>query len=230
MSPPKSRSKGWLGRWNAIPLYIRILVALVLGLITGVLLGERALVFEIPSKVILQLLGALAPPLILVVVTHVLMTTDVSGRTAGRLAGLLLLNTFIAIVIGMLIANVVRPGNWSQVKKPESAATKESKTASPADLLVQNVPKSLLGPLGDKQNIIGVILIAVAFGVALRGVKAKPINNVQDFVEIAYGVLLTVLHWVIQLVPIGVFAIVAKVVGTEGFGPFKRWAPLSWPC
>ena len=43
----------------------------------------------------------------------------------------------------------------------------------------------------------------------------------QDFVEIAYEVLLTVLHWIIQLVPIGVFAIVAKVVGTEGFGPFK---------
>jgi Na+/H+-dicarboxylate symporter len=92
---------------------------------------------------------------------------------------------------------------------------------SPAQLLVQNVPKSILGPLSDKQNIIGVIIIAVAFGVALRGVKTKPINNVQDLVEIAYEVLLTVLHWVIQLVPIGVFAIVAKVVGTEGFAPLK---------
>src|SRR4051812_26295361 len=160
MSSPKSQARGWLSRWNAIPLYIRILVALVLGLVTGVLLGDRALVFEIPSKVILQLLGALAPPLILVAVTHVLMTTEVSGRTAGRLAGLLLLNTFVAIVIGMLIANVVRPGNWSEVKRPEPAATKESKTSSPAELLVLNVPKSLLGPLGDKQNIIGVIFIA----------------------------------------------------------------------
>ena len=43
----------------------------------------------------------------------------------------------------------------------------------------------------------------------------------QDFVEIAYETLLVVLHWIIQLVPIGVFAIVAKVVGTEGFEPFK---------
>src|SRR5205085_3411409 len=38
---------------------------------------------------------------------------------------------------------------------------------------------------------------------------------------VAYQVLLTVLHWIIHLVPIGVFAIVAKVVGTEGFEPFK---------
>ena len=74
------------------------------------------------------------------------------------------------------------------------------------------------------KNIIGVIIVAVAFGIALRSVKSKSIKNVQDFVEIAYEVLLIVLHWVIQLVPIGVFAIVAKVVGTEGFAPFKAMA------
>jgi Na+/H+-dicarboxylate symporter len=221
VSIPKPRSKGWLGRWNAIPLYVRIIVAMVFGLITGLVLGERALVFEIPSQVILQLLGALAPPLILIAVTHVLMTTQISGKTAGRLAFLLLLNTTVAILIGLSVANVVKPGTWSEFKKPQSVATDDSKAVSPAQLLVQNVPKSLLGPLGDKQNIIGVIIVAVAFGIALRSVKSKAINNVQDFVEIAYEVLLIVLHWVIQLVPIGVFAIVAKVVGTEGFAPFK---------
>jgi Na+/H+-dicarboxylate symporter len=211
---------GWIGRWNALPLYIRILIALVIGVVVGVLMGDRALVFEIPSKVILQLLGALAPPLILVAVTHVLMTTDVSGTMAGRLAGLLLLNTTVAILIGMTVANVVKPGKWSEISQPEAVDKSESETASPAELFVQHVPKSLLGPLGDKQNIIGVIIIAVSFGVALRGVKEKPIQNVQDFVEIAYQSLLTVLHWIIQLVPFGVFGIVAKVVGTEGFGPF----------
>ena len=87
--------------------------------------------------------------------------------------------------------------------------------------MVQNVPKSILGPLGDKSNIIGVILIAIAFGIALRTEKDKPIRNVRDVVEIAYAVLLKVLHWIIALVPLGVFSIVAKVVGTEGFGPFK---------
>ena len=61
MSTPKSGSKGWLACWNAFPLYIRIVIAMVVGLFTGLLLGERALFLEIPSKVILQLLGALAP-------------------------------------------------------------------------------------------------------------------------------------------------------------------------
>ena len=70
---------------SAYPLYVRIIMALVLGIFTGLLLGKHALIFEIPSKVILQLLGALAPPLILVAVTHVIMTTQISGRLAGRL-------------------------------------------------------------------------------------------------------------------------------------------------
>ena len=214
-------AKGWIARWNAIPLYARILIAMAFGIVTGLVAGEEAIVFEIPSKVILQLLGALAPPLILVAVTHVLMTTQIAGRTAGRLAGLLLLNTTVAILIGLCVANVLRPGTWSEFKRPVAAVEKELTAKSPAELLVQNVPKSILGPLGDRQNIIGVIIIAVAFGVALRGVKTKPIKTVQDFVEVGYEVLLTVLHWVIQLVPIGVFAIVAKVVGTEGFAPFK---------
>src|SRR5580765_3323120 len=104
--------RGILQRWNAIPLYLRILLAMIVGAVTGLVLGEHALLLEIPSKVILQLLGALAPPLILVAVTHVLMTTELRGKMAWRLAGLLLLNTTVAIVIGMLVANVVRPGRW----------------------------------------------------------------------------------------------------------------------
>lgn len=215
----KSEPAGWLGQWSAIPLYIRILVALVLGVVTGLVLGDYAYVFEAPSRIILQLLGALAPPLILVAVTHVLMTTDVSGRAAGQLVGLLLLNTTVAILIGMVVANVVRPGEWSSLKAPKKSAAKELKELSPAELIAQNVPKSLLGPLGDNQNIIGVIIIAVALGVALRGMKDRPI--VLECVEVAYAVLLKMLHWIIQLVPIGVFAIVARIVGTQGFGPFK---------
>ena len=215
-SPPT----GLMGRWHAQPLYVRIIVALVAGVLVGLLLGERALIMEIPSKVILQLLGALAPPLILVAVTHVLMTTEIRGRMALRLFGLLLLNTLVAIIIGLTIANWMQPGTWSDFDLPRVEETGE-RGPNPVHLLVENVPKSILGPLGDRQNLIGVIIIAVAFGTALRGVKQRNVGTIQDLVQVAYDVLLVVLHWIIHLVPLGVFAIVAKVVGTEGFEPFK---------
>jgi len=213
--------KGALQRWNALPLYLRIVIAMAGGAVTGLLIGERMVVMEIPSKVILQLLGALAPPLILIAVTHVLMTTSIRGKMVLRLAGLLLLNTMMAIFIGLTVANLLKPGTWSGHLAKPAAEPSHAEGPNPVALLVQNVPKSILGPLGDHQNIIGVILIAIAFGIALRSVKDKRLENVQDVVELAYGLLLKMLHWIIHLVPLGVFAIVAKVVGTEGFGPFK---------
>ena len=99
MDATSSPPTGILGRWHATPLYLRIVIAMILGIGTGLALGERALVLEIPSHVILQLLGALAPPLILVAVTHVLMTSEIKGKQAFRLFTLLLLNTLVAICL-----------------------------------------------------------------------------------------------------------------------------------
>ncbi|MCA9187802.1 MAG: dicarboxylate/amino acid:cation symporter [Pirellulaceae bacterium] len=220
---PKQKSSilaaAWRG-WNNWPLYVRIIVAMFAGVLLGLVLGKRAMVMEIPSKIILQLLGALAPPLILVAVTHVLMTTAIPGKKAARLVGLLVLNTTVAILIGLGVANSLQPGRWGVVAPPATVEQQDT-GVNPWELLVQNVPKSLLGPLGDKQNIIGVIIIALAFGIALRGVRDKSVGTVQDLVEVGYNTLLVVLHWIIQLVPLGVLAIVSKVIGTEGFAPFK---------
>ena len=220
MTETTSPPQGVLARWNAIPLYLRIVIALVLGVVAGMLLGERARILEIPSQVILQLLGALAPPLILVAVTHVLMTSEVRGKQAARLFFLLVLNTSVAIFIGLTVANVMQPGSWVELEPEATTEIDADAGPNPLALLIDNVPKSILGPLAGRQNIIGVILIAVAFGIAMRGVKSREIATVQDLVEVAYETLLVVLHWIIQLVPIGVFAIVAKVVGVEGFGRF----------
>lgn len=220
MESPAAAKAGFISRWHAWPLYLRILGALVLGVALGLILGKQAVFFELPAKIILQLLGALAPPLILIAVTHVLMTTEIAGKTAARLGSLLILNTVVAICIGLFVANLVKPGTWAALKPPEPKQKVEAHGLSPVQIVIDNIPRSLLGPLGDKPNVIGVIFIACAFGVALRSQRSRPVANVQDIVEVAYQALITVLHWVIDLVPIGVLSIVAKVVGTEGFAPF----------
>lgn len=231
--PPADPPLGLVGRWNSIPLYWRILAGMLLGVLLGLLLGERAEIFRPISHVILQLLGALAPPLILMAVVHVLMTSDIPRSSVARLAGLLLLNTCVAIFIGLGVANLMQPGKWNRpALAPQTTAApstentdvqangQEMATTTPLDQLLGNVPKSLLGPLGDAQNVIGVIIIAVAFGIALRGVKDEQVGTLQDLIELAYRTLLVVLHWIIELVPIGVACVVAAVIGTEGFGAF----------
>lgn len=240
--------RGLLAQWHRTPLYLRIIGALVLGLLVGALFGERVAFLAIPSRLILRLLGALAPPLILFAVMRVLMTSEIKGRVAGRLIWLLALNTLVAISIGLLVANVIRPGRGANLQAPveepvfvvgdDPMATRvvsilrelgiEPKVVGPKDPLTQfldNIPRSLLGPLSDNGNVLGVIFIAVAFGIVLRRLRQRPIRTVEDAVDVAFEALLVVLHWVIDLVPIGVFGIVASVVGSEGFHPFVA---LGW--
>ncbi len=83
------------------PLYGRIIIGVILGVATGLLLGNQAAFLAVPGKLVLRLLGALAPPLILAAIVHTFMTTHLGGPLAVRLPRLLLMNTLVAITIGL---------------------------------------------------------------------------------------------------------------------------------
>jgi DAACS family dicarboxylate/amino acid:cation (Na+ or H+) symporter len=240
---PDEVKRGFLAAWHRAPLYLRILGGLILGVGVGVVLGPNAADLAIPSKIILQLLSVLAPPLILIAVVHALITAQLKGPMVGRLVFLLLLNTFVAILVGLFVANVVRPGRWSHLEPPHKASILDaarnpseralletlehygyapaSQREAPLSQFLDNVPKSLLGPLTDNGKVLGVIFLAVAFGVALRRFREHPLRTLEDAVDIAFGALLILLHWIIDLVPLGVFGLIASIVGKNGFAPFK---------
>ncbi|MDB5301910.1 MAG: dicarboxylate/amino acid:cation symporter [Phycisphaerales bacterium] len=208
-------------RWQRVPLYVRIILALALGVVFGLALGERAKVLAVPAKLIIRLLGALAPPLILVAVIHSLMTAKLGAGVAFRMVRLLLLNTLVAIAIGLLVANTVRPGEAAHLQPvAEKPADQKSDGDKFLDKLMEAVPESLVKPLADN-NVIAIVLIGVAFGLALRSEREQPVRTAVDLVELAYRAILKVLTWVIGLVPLAVFGVVAGVVGTMGFKPFK---------
>ncbi len=211
---------GLVAWWQGVPLYLRIVTALVLGLMVGIVLGPEAAVLSVPGKLVLRLLGALAPSLILAAIVHTFMTTHLGGPLAARLPRLLLLNTLVAITVGLTVANVIEPGQGAGLTPP-SPHEETTKAANPLTLFLENVPKSLLGPLGDDGKVIGVIFIAVAFGIALRKERERPIMTVGHLVELFLEALITILHWIIAVVPLAVFGIVASIVGTEGFAQFK---------
>jgi Na+/H+-dicarboxylate symporter len=226
-SPPPPPAPETAGRfnffrwWASVPLYARIVGGMILGLFVGLILGERAHWLDEPAKLIIRLLGAIAPPLILVAVVHALIHAQVKAGVAGRLFFLLILNTVVAILIGLLVANVVKPGRWA---KKEQATTQPSKvkTDNVGNMFLDQVPTSVVKPLVDN-NVIGVIIVAVAFGIALRRLKAKrDITPVTNVIEIAFDAIVVVLHWIIAIVPLAVFGIVANIVGTKGFGPFVK--------
>jgi Na+/H+-dicarboxylate symporter len=217
--PGKSGVLAW---WHRTPLYLRILGAMLLGLLCGVTFGAQVGWLAIPSKLVLRLLGALAPGLILLAIIQALMTAKFEPGTAGRLMRLLLLNTLVAIIVGLSVANTVRPGQWARLQP--GANQKPGDGAGGPDLIQQfleNVPQSLLGPLTDHGKVIGVIFLAVAFGLTLRRLAHRRVTNALEAVELGLEALITILHWVIDLVPLAVFGLVSSIVGTQGFAPFR---------
>src|SRR5204862_5061029 len=91
-----------------------------LGVPVGWAMGPRALALKPISDIVLQLLKLMATPLIFLAVIHSLSTAAVNGRTAARLMYLLLTNTLAAILVGLLVANTVRPGRWAHFHAPSS--------------------------------------------------------------------------------------------------------------
>jgi Na+/H+-dicarboxylate symporter len=206
-------------------LFIQIFVSMAAGVLLGLFLGSIDNVAGLPSKtllvfcataskLVLQLLAALATPLILVAVSHVLMTSDIKGRQAGRLVWLLISNTLVAIFIGLAVMNLFQPGRAASLPAPTGKS--DLPAGGVLDQMLNNIPKSLLGPLGDSNNVLGTIFIAVAFGLAMREYRDK----LETLVETSLKVILKVIGWVIQLVPLAVFLTITNVVGSEGFKPF----------
>jgi Na+/H+-dicarboxylate symporter len=218
-----TRTKGLLAWWHGTPLYLRIVGAMLLGLLTGVVLQARAAPLAIPSQLVLRLLGALAPGLVLFAIIQALMAAKLEKGRAGQLLRLLVLNTLVAITVGLCVANLFKPGHWSTPLRAAAQHGEHHDKAKP-DLLQQfleNVPQSLLGPLTDNGKVIGVIMLALGFGIALRPLALRPLRTVKDAVDIALEVLVALLHFVIDLVPLAVFGLVASIVGTQGFGAFR---------
>ena len=223
-----------------LPLYLRILAGCFVGAILGLLIAGLAqlltsdtqsssllaaklvLPFEIPGKLVLRLLGALATPLVFMAIVQALMHAELPKGSALRLISLLVLNTLVAICIGLLVANVLRPGKWTKIELPAAKETDEKAPGSPDPLaqFLENVPKSLLGPFADEGKVLSVIVLAVAFGIALRRLKHHKVATVADVVEVSFQSLLTLLHWIIEIIPLAVLGIVAAIVATKGIRDF----------
>jgi len=210
-----------LGLWTARPLYVRILIGLALGVVLGLTLGPAAKVLEWPARMVLRGLGALAPVLILVAILQAILAAQIAPRVLLKLAGLLVLNTVTAITVGLTVANTLKPGAGTPlVEVGPPPAVKGDIVAQ----LVDNVPDSLVRPFVDN-NVIGVVLIALAFGLAARRLAAAERARVTELVSLGMSWILIVLHWIIELVPLAVLGKVASIVGSGGLHAF---AALGW--
>lgn len=148
------------------------------------------------------------------------------GRMGGRTIGLFTATTVIALIIGVGLANVVKPGNLlSQEDRTRLISSYEgaagstvdaaSEAPSLADQIVAIVPSNPVSSLANGE-MLQIIFFALMFGIALTMLderKSKPVVSLLDYMNEAMVMLV---HIAMKLAPIGVAALLFKVIGSTG--------------
>lgn len=217
-----------------IPLHIQIIAGIILGLIFGVIAvnagwAQFTTFYVKPfGTIFVNLLKMIAIPMIvtsLIVGVTSLENVSKLSRMGGKTIGIFLATTVCAITIGVLLANVFRPGDGippeTKAKLMASygdAAEKNSENAaalsnqSPLKPLVDLFPDNIINAASDNANMLQVVILAIFFGIALILIpseKSKPVITLLDGLNDA---VLKLVDLIMLMAPIGVFALIASVV------------------
>jgi Na+/H+-dicarboxylate symporter len=218
-------------RLGGMPLYFWVIAAVVVAIPAGMFWGDAAVSLELLPKLILRALTALAAPLVVLAILSAIVTNDIHGRQGGLMMAFYLLNTVVAMVIGLTLTNLIRPGMGASLYEPGSMAAPPA-PKSISELLLDLVPRSVGEPF-TQNHLAQLVVLTLALGIGLVKIREQQkargdtrFHVVVDLLTIGFELLMKVLLWVIALVPLAVFGIVASSVGQkEGMRVF---ASLFW--
>lgn len=196
-------------------LWQRIVIGLVLGVAVGHLWGAGATHLQWIGDLFIRLIRMLVSPLIFVTISAGIVALG-DPRTAGRLGGRTLLfyacNLAVAVAIGLALAVVLEPGKG--IAFGTTAPSDLALARSPAEMLLGIVPLNPVKALAEGDTL-AIIFFAALFGIGvlLAGERGRP---VADLLGAATDVFLRLVGLIMEVAPIGVFALIAVVVGTAG--------------
>jgi Na+/H+-dicarboxylate symporter len=218
-----------------LALHWQILIGMVLGVLIGVLFtyfdGGKEIIQDWVKpfgKIFINSLKLIAVPLILAsLIKGVSDLKDISKLSAmgGRTIGIYIITTVIAVSIGLLLVNIIKPGNSisektrqelvqnygeSTAKYKEQAAIQ--KQSGPLQALVDIVPDNIFGAATDNKNMLQVIFFAIIFGIGLILIPEEKAIPVKKFFDGFNEVILKIIDLIMLAAPYGVFALLAALV------------------
>jgi Na+/H+-dicarboxylate symporter len=212
------------------PLHLQIALAMAVALAIGPLLGKDAIGLGEIGRVVIQLIKAAATPLLFFSVVHAILTTELQGRSVLRLGFWAAINATIALGIGLALSNLLEPGHSLRgftPASPDATAAYATKVIDPVATLTGFIPSNLVSPFAENL-VLGVVLLGLLFGFALRGARKKQLAEGRDAFRPVEGAVATLLEateiglgWVIKLIPFAVFGVVARAVGEHGYAPLR---------
>ena len=219
-------------------LWVQVLVAIALAIVLGYVDPARA--------VAMKPLGDAFIRLITMIISLIIFCTVVAGiagmkdlRRVGRIGGIALIYfevvSTVALLIGLLVGNLVRPGDGFNVNaanldsKAVSDYVGQAKAQSVTEFLLHIIPTTAVDAFA-KGDILEVVFVALLFGFALAaaGPRGKPL---VDFVDSLTHVVFEVTRMLMKFAPIGAFGAMAYTVGKFGvasLGPLAKLIGTFW--
>jgi len=196
-------------------LYHKIMIGLVLGVIAGLILGEKAAYLKPVGDIFIRCLRLIVVPLILsTLITGVVSTGNIRnlGKTGISTLIYFMATTTLAVLIGLLVANILQPGTGLSLGEMKTFNAPDP--VGPAQMIVSMFPMNPMEALA-KGNVLQIIIFALLFGAGLSmaGDKGTPVSN---FFQSLAEVMFKVSDIVISFAPYGVFALIAWTTGKFG--------------
>lgn len=211
-------------------LYARVLIATIAGALIGAYFPETGVQLKVLGDIFIGLIKMIIGPVIFCTVALGIAGTG-DMKKVGRVGGKALLyfevvSTF-ALVIGLLVVNILKPGSGFNADRATLDAAAVSQYADKAhqttllDIILHIVPKTFTDAFSGSGDLLQVLLIAVLFGYAMSHIGEKGKAAFQ-LVESVSHVFFKIVNLLMQFAPIGAFGAMAFTIGKFGvksFGP-----------
>jgi aerobic C4-dicarboxylate transport protein len=219
-------------------LWVQVLVAMALAVILGYVDPARAIT--------MKPLGDAFIRMITMIITLIIFCTVVTGiagmenlKKVGRVGGMALLYfevvSTIALLIGLVVGNLVRPGSGFNVNvsmldaKSVADYAGQAKAQSVTDFLMHIIPTTVVDAFA-KGDILEVVFVALLFGFALSaaGARGKPVVELIDSLT---HIVFRVVGILMNFAPVGAFGAMAFTVGKFGLaslGPLAKLIGTFW--
>jgi Na+/H+-dicarboxylate symporter len=212
------RKDSKLGFWLRIPLWQRVIAALILGIIVGRLWGPEAESIKIIGDVFVAFIKMLVVPLIFFsLVAGVASIGDLRklGSVGWRAMLIFVVTGQMAVWLGLLLGTLIQPGAGVDTSALVMGAVPEPNDTNWREMVLGMIPQSPVKVMADV-NVLPLIIFSLLLGIGILMAKEEGQPVLRIF-ESGSVVMQKVTAVVMELTPFGVFALMAWVAGTLGF-------------
>ena len=214
-------------------LYFQVILAIVLGVAMGHFMPDAAVNMKPLGDGFIKLIKMIIAPIIFcTVVVGIAGMEDM--KRVGRTGGIALLYfeilSTLALMVGLVIINIVKPGAGMNVDASTLDAeaiasyTQPGQMQGTVDFLLNVIPSTIVDAFA-KGEILQVLLFAVLFGFALHKFGGRG-TLVFDFIEKFSHVLFVIVGYIMKLAPLGAFGAMAFTIGKYGLGSLVQLGSL----